>query len=420
MVMLCKKERAKTVGNSIAGLGLIFMGLYLMKNSMEGFKESPVVVDMLQKIDIPIVLLLIGVFFTALVQSSSAITSILISMAGAGLVIGGGGNAVLFIILGSNIGSTVTAIMSSFGATRNAKRASLIHFLFNLFGSIIFFILLTIFPSFMNVTFEKWFPGLPSTQIAMFHTAFNIICTILFLPLTSIFVYLANKLIPDKEKEGEVKSYLDKRFLSQPKIAIEALVQETLRMLDLSMNSVSVALDGFINKDEEITTTVHENNENVSVISKDISHYLVEVAVKHISLSDEKIVAALHNNNGDIVRVSELADNITKYTHRSVRDNLVFSEKVFIQLKEMRNKLFELTEVAKEAFSKKDKALLTKVDEIEDTVDGMRKTLINNHIERMNAGICRPASSSVFINLVSNLERIGDHISYVAHSIDEL
>ena len=192
------------------------------------------------------------------------------------------------------------------------------------------------------------------------------------------------QMLPDKEKEGEVKSYLDKRFLSQPKIAIEALVQETLRMLDLSMNSVSVALDGFINKDEEITTTVHENNENVSVISKDISHYLVEVAVKHISLSDEKIVAALHNNNGDIVRVSELADNITKYTHRSVKDNLVFSEKVYIQLKEMRNKLFELTEVAKEAFSKKDKALLAKVDEIEDTVDGMRKTL--NHFSRRNIG----------------------------------
>lgn len=419
MVMLTKKDKLKTIGYSIAGLGLIFMGLYLMKFSMEEYSESEAVKTFLMHISNPFLLLFIGIVLTALVQSSSAITSILISMAGAGLVIGNGGNAILFLILGSNIGSCVTAIMSSIGASRNAKRAGLIHLMFNTFGSIIFFILLVSWPGFMASTFERWFPNLPSTQIAMFHTAFNVICTMLFLPFTNVFVWLATKLIKDKKEEPSFTTYLDKRFLATPTIALEALVRETIMMLDMAMDSVNTSLTGFIEKDESKNDEVFKLNDQISEVSKGITNYLVETATKHLSFNDEQEVSALHHNNGGVVRVSELADNITKYTVKSVKDNLVFSDSVYVQLKEMYDTLKELAEETKKTVETTNKRYLPKVDELEEKIDNMRKTLISNHIERMNAGTCRPASSSVFINLVSNLERIGDHLSYIAHSIED-
>ena len=180
------KEKLKTVGNILSGLGLIFVGLILMQQAMSFLKTNQAVVDLLASIQNPFLLFAIGIIFTALIQSSSAITSIIISMAAAGILIGGGGNAVLFIILGSNIGSCATSLLSSVGASTNAKRSSIIHLLFNTFGAIIFFILLAAWPNFMAQTFEKLFPS-PATQIAMFHTFFNVVCAILFLPFTSGF-----------------------------------------------------------------------------------------------------------------------------------------------------------------------------------------------------------------------------------------
>lgn len=419
MNMFAKKDKTKSIGFVIAGLGLVFMGLYLMKASMESFSDDQFVTDLFHKVNNPFLLLFVGIILTALVQSSSAITSILISMAGAGLVIGSGGNSVLFIILGSNIGSCVTAILSSVGASRNAKRASLIHLLFNVFGSVLFMIILLLWPTFMDDTFGKWFNNL-STQIAMFHTGFNVVCTILFLPLTKGFVFLAQKIIKDKGNKEEITTYLDKRLLQTPSLATDATLREINMLLDMSMKSVSVALDGFDNRDISKKTEVDKINDQISEISKNITDYLVEASARQTSIYDEKAISALHHNNSDIVRISELADNITKYTDKRVKEDLHFSDSVKIQIKEMHGKLENLCDNVKEAINTKNKKCLINVDEIEDTIDNTRKALVASHIERMNAGICRPASSNVFLNLVNNLERIGDHLSYIAHSIDEL
>ncbi|MDY2902124.1 MAG: Na/Pi cotransporter family protein [Bacilli bacterium] len=419
MNMVAKKDKVKSIGFAIAGLGLVFMGLYLMKESMDSFSNDSVVTDLFHKINNPFLLLFLGIVLTALVQSSSAITSILISMASAGLVIGSGGNSVLFIILGSNIGSCVTAIMSSIGASRNAKRASLIHLMFNVFGSVLFIILLLLWPSFMDQTFGTWFKN-TSTQIAMFHTAFNVICTIIFLPLTNGFVFLAKKLIKDKDEKEEIKTYLDKRFLQTPSLAIDATLREINMLLDMAMESVSVALIGFDNRDISRKEEVDSINDNIGIISKNITDYLVETSARQTSLEDEKAISALHHNNGDIVRISELADNITKYTYKRVKEDLHFSDSVKVQVKDMHNTLEELCKNVKETINTKNKECLKTVDEIEDSIDNTRKVLVASHIERMNAGICKPASSNVFLNLVNNLERIGDHLSYIAHSVDEL
>ena len=423
MCVFVRKERVKVIGSIITGLGLIFVGLSLMTMSMEGFKDEQFVIDMLSSIRNPLLLLLIGIVFTALLNSSAAVTSIIISMAAAGLFIGGEptGNYALFVILGSNIGSCVTALMSSFGANINAKRTSLIHLMFNLFGSAIFFILLVCWKDFNSVTFASWFSGHPTNQIAMFHTFFNVACTIIFLPLTGMFVKLSMLIIRDKNAEGEVpaeQSLLDKRFLANPSIAIEAVEKESMRMLDNSVLSLEQALKGFCESTEEYNEEIRQRNNNITIKAKDITNYLVEVSTVTANVRQEHMVSAMHSNIGDIARVSELSDNLMKYTSREIREGLVFSSIVKEQLQTMLDTIKELTEITKKIILKKQMYLVAAADEIEDRIDKMRKDLINGHIERLNKGECKSESSSVFINLVGNLERSGDHINYVAHSID--
>ena len=211
MNMLCKTEKPKTVGLALAGLGLVFLSLDFMKSSMKVFSSSEAFTTLLQSINNPFLLLGFGIVFTALLQSSSALTTILITMVTAGLTIGKGPNDIIYVILGTNIGSCVTAILSGFGASINGKRASLIHLMFNTFGSAIFFIVLLLWPNFMEVTFERWFAGAPSTQIAMFHTFFNVICTALFLPFINVFVKVSKLLVKDKKKERKSSSSMARR-----------------------------------------------------------------------------------------------------------------------------------------------------------------------------------------------------------------
>lgn len=196
--MLCKNENLKKTGLIISGLGLVFIGLSIMSDAMKVNSEA--IQALFANVRNPFLLFIIGIFLTALVQSSSATTSIIIAMSVAGLTVGTGGNEVLYIILGTNIGSCVTALMSSITAGTNAKRASLIHLLFNIFGSVIFFILLMLRSDFMDMTFGKWFSS-AATQIAMFHTFFNVVCTVIFLPFCGMFVKISEFLIKDKIPE---------------------------------------------------------------------------------------------------------------------------------------------------------------------------------------------------------------------------
>ena len=421
MEMFSKSDKIKSCGLAFAGLGLVFMGLSVMSDTMKVYTDAnPSIHAMLEKVTNPFLLLGIGIGLTALVQSSSAVTTIVITMAAQGLIIGGGGNSALYIILGSNIGTCVTALISSVGANANARRASLIHLMFNVFGAVIFMILLLCWPTFQQNTFEKWFPY-PSTQLAMFHTLFNCVCTILFLPFTKVLVKVATILIPDKKKkvEGET-TFMDKRFLSTPALAINQLTKETFRMADMAMETLQTAFNGFIKRDITAVEKVVSENEEISRLSEQISDYLVQVSASGISLSDEKLVSALHNDVGDIVRIAELADNLTKYTRKEVSDNLVFSAGVGENISSMYDLLRKQYELVKKIALEKDYSLMSESDKLEDDVDNMRRDLIADHIARMSRGECRPENNTVFINLVSNLERIGDHLSYIAHSTDNI
>ena len=420
MEMFSKSDKVKSVGFALAGLGMVFFGLEIMSSTMKIYASDPTVTDLLASLTNPFLLLLFGIVFTAVVQSSSAVTTVIIGMASAGLIIGGGGNAVLYLILGSNIGSCVTALMSSIGTSVNARRASMIHLLFNVTGAVLFMIMLLLCPTFFQDTFVQWFPE-ASTQIAMFHTFFNVVCTLLFLPFTKLLVVLSMKLIPEKVQEEKAPYelvYMDKRFMSTPTVALGQLRKECFRMADMSMESLRIAFKGFIERDLEAIDSVYELNENITKLSEQISDYLVQVSAAGISLSDEKQVSALHNNIGDIARIAELADNLTKYTKKEVRDNLVFSEGINEKLEVMHNMLQDQYIYVQQIILYGNRDILPESDGLEDKIDEMRRELVAEHIARLGQGKCRPENNTIFINLVCNLERIGDHLNFIAHSRD--
>lgn len=411
MSMVCKKDGNKKAGMITAGLGLIFIGLSLMSDSMKD--NRAVIQGVFETVTNPLLLFLIGILLTALVQSSSAITSVIIAMSVAGLTIGTGGNEVLFIILGTNIGSCVTALMSSASAGANAKRASLIHFMFNTFGSVIFFVILICVPQFMEITFAKWFSS-PATQIAMFHTFFNVVCTVVFLPFCNVFVKISEVLI--KEKKTVSVTNLDERMLTSPSIAITQIEKEMLFLSDTAMDAFRTAYQSFDKADASFIESAQKQIAAAGEIYSRVISYLVQLSVQS-NLADEQRIADLHNNLGDIMRIAEIADNFTKYTKKTVEHKLEFSDSVKAELREMVGSIERLYKLTSELISDKNSNLLVDIDFEENKIDNYRKRLINDHIRRLNEGKCKPESSGVFINLVSNIERLGDHLTYIAYTV---
>lgn len=414
MSMVCKKDGPKRMGMILAGLGLIFIGLALMSDAMKANRDA--IQALFEVVQNPLLLLIAGVLLTALVQSSSATTSVIIAMSVAGLTIGTGGNEVLYIILGTNIGSCVTALMSSATAGANARRASLIHLMFNTLGSAIFFVILLCWPGFMAATFRQWFPA-PATQIAMFHTFFNVTCTVVFLPFCKLFVRVSEVLIREK-KEPVAETYLDERMLSSASLAISQLEKELIRLSDTAMEAFRTGYRAFETKEKSLIEPTHQLIDRAGAISQSMVNYLIRLSAQSKLVADERPISNLHNNIGDIMRIAEIADNCTKYAQRSIDNGLDFSDGVKEELHGMVGQLEELYSLTKQAVLTGDPSLLLQIDRVEDGVDHLRKKLIDSHIQRLNQGACKPESSGVFINLVSNLERLGDHLTYIAHTVE--
>ena len=427
MDMLCKKDKAKTVGMMLAGLGLVFLGLQYMGMAMDDFASQQVVTDFLAGVNNDIVknrlvLLLTGVVITGIVQSSSAVTTLIVQMVGAGMVIGDPSNSgVLFLVLGTNIGTCVTALLSSIGTKTNARRAALIHLMFNVFGTVIFSVFLLCWPGFLNATLGKWFANDSGLQIALFHTFFNVVCTCIFLPFTNVFVKISTKLIrepKDSNSPANDAQLLDERLINSPSVAINQANKAAVRMAELSMEALRTAFNGFVAGDEKAKEEVAELNTRVGDLERAIVAYLIKVAAEDISLSDEKLISAIQQSTGDILRIGELADNITKYTRNCKRDGIEFSHGVIKSLQDMFAKIEELAARTLDVFDRKDITAVKAVDKVEDEIDADRKAMVKDHIRRLNEGKCKPASSGVFINLVGNLERAADHLTYVAHAFD--
>ena len=435
ITMLGKKDRTKTIGNALTGFGILFLGLECMSLAIKNPDSNGNLVvydtikNVLQNVNGTgawIILFLLGIILTALVQSSSLITTIIIQLVGAGIYIGAGDDAtcltnnVLFLILGSNIGSCVTALMSSMGAGTNAKRASVIHLLFNTFGSILFAVLLLLWPNFMEITFVKWFKG-ESTQIAMFHTFFNTICTLIFLPFISVFVKTSTALVREKEAKKEVHRliYIDDRILTTPSVAVHQVRKELALMYSKSVEALNISIDAFLNKDDEKREVVDERIEELEFTNKQIIEFMVKLTNENLAFEDECTLSSFHRTLNDILRIAEIGDNVCKYTKYMVKHELEFSSNVMVQLGFMKNKINLLYAQTDEIFMTKNLNKMNLADALEEEVDQMRKDLIDDHFDRLNRGECKPQNSGVFVNLVNNLERAADHMIYIAYSVKE-
>ena len=435
--MFTKKEKVKTICNLLAGFGLLFLGLECMSlaisNEFEGVqvvKESIKSVLSNEFISTstlaPFLLFILGIVFTGITQSSSLITSLVISFVINGIYIGAGADAtslnnnVLFLILGSNIGSCVTAMISSMGASTNAKRASLIHLMFNVTGSILFAIFLLSWNNFMEITFASWFESTGS-QIAMFHTFFNVVCTIIFLPFINVFVKLANLLIKDKKTESDEigLKFIDERLLPTPSIAVHQVRRELELMYNKSYKILNLSIDGFTSKNVENRTEVDKVNEELYALNKQVIEFMVKLSSQQLVLEDESTLSSFHRTLNDILRIGEIAENICRYTNQTINNSLEFSPTVMLHIGQMKDKINELFLKTDEIFMSKDITKLPEADKIEDIIDTMRKQLIDDHMDRLKKKECSPQNSGVYVNLVNNLERAADHMIYIAYSVKE-
>ena len=433
LTMVTKNNKVNTAGSLVASLGLVFVGLEIMSGSMAGVANEPFVEQALTSVTNPLLLLLIGVAVTGIVQSSSAVTSVLIVMAQNGLLVGGGGNGILFVILGTNIGTCVTAILSSFGANTNAKRACLYHLLFNVIGSIIFLIVLWIWDDFYDLLFglfggsanasEEVIVAANTTCITFFHTMFNVICTCLYLPFIKYLVRLTELIIPDRKKARRNRSdegFMDKRLLVTPSLALGQLVKQTTYTAGIAVKCLNNAVAGFIAKDDSKLDDMVKDVQKVNDLSQEITGYLLEISAKDISLSDEKLVNVLHRDNSDIVRIADIAENIVGYTHKAIDETLVFSDVVKRDLNKLMKLLNEQYELVVDIVENNNIVKIKQSDELEQEIDASKKRLLDEHIERMARGECNAENNSLFVSLISNLERVGDHLSMMAHSVEEV
>lgn len=433
MTMVTKNNKVNTAGSLVASLGLVFVGLEIMSGSMAGVANEPFVEQALTSVTNPLLLLLIGVAVTGIVQSSSAVTSVLIVMAQNGLLIGGGGNGILFVILGTNIGTCVTAVLSSIGANTNAKRACLYHLLFNVIGSIIFLIVLWIWDDFYDLLFglfggsanasEEVIVAANTTCITFFHTMFNVICTCLYLPFIKYLVKLTEIIIPDRKKNRKNKAgegFMDKRLLVTPSLALGQLLKQTTYTAGIAVKCLNNAVAGFIAKDDSKLDDMVKDVQKVNDLSQEITGYLLEISAKDISLSDEKLVNVLHRDNSDIVRIADIAENIVGYTHKAIDETLVFSDVVKRDLNKLMKLLNEQYELVVDIVENNNIVKIKQSDELEQEIDASKKRLLDEHIERMARGECNAENNSLFVSLISNLERVGDHLSMMAHSVEEV
>ena len=420
MTMVTKNNKVNTAGTLIASLGLVFVGLEIMSGSMAGVAKEPFVEDALTSVTNPLLLLLIGAGITAIVQSSSAVTSVLIVMAQNGLLIGGGGNGILFVILGTNIGTCITAVLSSIGANTNAKRACLYHLMFNVIGSIIFLIVFWIWGRFYDDVLMQWFHN-DTTCITFFHTMFNVICTCLYLPFIKYLVKLTEIMIPDRKKKSKVQSgegFMDKRLLVTPSLALGQLVKQTTYTAGVAIKCLNNAVAGFIAKNDSKLDDMTADVNKVGELSREITDYLLEISAMDISLNEEKLVNVLHRDNIDVVRIADIAENIVGYTHKAIDETLTFSEVVKHDLNRLMGLINEQYELVVNIVENNDLLKIKQSDEIEQEIDATKKRLLDEHIERMSRGECNAENNSLFVSLISNLERVGDHLSLMAHSVE--
>ena len=416
MMMFIKNDKVKIIGGILAGLGLLFVGLDLMSNAFNDPAIKEFFIKIFTSINFPLLLILCGIVFTALLQSSSAATGLVIVMVGNGAI---DVSSALFIILGSNIGTCVTAIIASIGTTTNDKRTAFIHLAFNVIGTIIFTIFIWIFTPYIVSFLDAIFPNNGEMQIALFHIIFNVTTTLLLLPFIKWLVRLAELVIREKKKESApafTLKYVDDRLLTTPPIALMQVKKEVEYMASLANENLERSFDVIFLKDKTKIDKVYEVEEHINFMNNALTKYLIKLS-SLVNSDEEKIIGSYFHVLNDIERIGDHAENFLEVGIKLIENNLSFSKEGEEEVKTMYSKVLAMYDLAIEGFDDVKKNHLKELDKYEQQLDDMKDDLSSSHFDRLADGKCSIEMGDMFYSIISGLERVGDHLVNVGYSI---
>ena len=421
MMGFAKKEKIKLAGSLCSGLGLIFVGLNVM--SSEQAFGNPLVEAMFTNIfsvvDNPMLLILIGAVFTALIQSSSASTGVVITMVGAGVL---PLNLALFIILGANIGTCVTALLASVGANPNSKRVAFIHFTFNTVGTILFAVLIWVFKEQAVELLVSLIPGDDPMSLQMrvsaFHVVFNVTTTAVLLPFVKLLVKLSTLIIKDKKEDKEVLTlkFVDNRLLSTPHVALMQVKKEMDYMLGLVEENIGFSFVAMDSGSLEHSEKIRKNEEIIDFTNGALTKFLINLS-SSVGQADERIIGSYFHVINDLERIGDHAENFHEIGIEMIGKKISFSENANGEIAAMRNSVMQMFEISKDAFENLNKENLPELTELEESVDDKKKELIASHFARLAEGNCNVDVSPYYSSVVLGLERVADHLVNIGYSI---
>lgn len=415
-----KKKKIKIIGLILMGLGFIFVGLDIMSTKLGALSKIEKFQTAIKNIKNPIGLMFIGLLLTAALQSSSALSAILISMAGAGLI---SINQAAYAIIGANIGSCSSAVMASFGASTNAKRATLIHIMFNIVGAAIF-LPITIWTPLMP-SLENMFPGHLSTAIAMFHTIFNISTTLLLTPFIKILCKFSTYIIKDKAKDlqrqkYELKfSFIDKRLISTPTFAIDNVRKEIINMYELAYKNLKISINAIENNTLEELEEFQQIEKKINFLNKELGKVFVQLNSADQLKNLKKMIGTLYHVINDIERIGDYAENIMESVEKMQKDNVNFSKIAIGNIMRLSDLLDELYTLTYQAFEKESIQQLPRIMAIEDEIDDSVVRYSDEHIVRLNKNECSPENGTMFISIMTMIERIADHMQNIGMTLKD-
>ncbi len=418
MVVFLKIPKARHIGKILAGLGVLFIGMDMMGASMEPLQESEKFISLMTQFSNPVLGILAGALFTAVIQSSSASVGILQTLAVSGLI---GFDSAVFVLFGQNIGTCITAVLASIGTNRSARRTTIIHLMFNIIGTIIFTTLCLTLP----VT--DWIgaitPNNPAAQIANMHTTFNIVTTMLLLPFGTYLAKLAEKILPEieEEKQESVIVALNNEFhkgnakLGFSAVHMDVLSQEIERMISLARDNVKLCYKAVLDSDLELLKKAEETENTIDSLNKEISQYISKILVNN--RSDENIAAIEEYFliTGNAERIGDHALNIGGYAEVINKKSITFSDEARKELKNMQKITQDAIDYVLQREGDTTK-WLSRIAAMEQKIDDMRNTYREEHLQRMRDGKCSEEACILYSELLTDFERVGDHVLNIGQS----
>lgn len=414
MMTFIKNDKVKNVGSILCGLGIIFIGLDLMSDAFSGEEIKLFFRNIFEVIDFPLLLILVGIIFTAIIQSSSAATGIVIIMVGEGALTL---ESAMFIVLGSNIGTCITALIASFGTGVNARRTAIMHLSFKVVGMIVFTTILWILAKPIANLLQSVVPT-PQMQVAWFHVCFNVLNTFMLLPFIKYFVKFAEFAVKDKPSKEELRKlkYVDDLLLKTPPIALMQAKKELEYMTALAKTNLILSKEAIFTGDKNLSKTIAENEAIIDFTNKTLTKFLIKLSPL-VSSADEKVLGSYFHVLNDVERIGDHAENFYEIGEQMKDEELSFSDIAKRDISYMFDEVVEMFETATEVFKTTNFQKLEILNQKEEVIDGLKKSLNHGHVQRLATGTCKTELSAYFFSTVSGLERVADHLVNVGYSI---